>query len=113
MKRRCKRRRFADSSSGDQLSGLKANNIVILSLRYPVSCDTFVRVYFVLHRRTCAIPQYVTCCQIFDNLCESLRKKRKKTSTKEFFRVDFWAGDPTKHFSVKKGVFSEKGGGIQ
>ena len=29
-----------------------------------------------------------------------------------FFRADFWAGDPTKHFSVtKKGAFSEKGGG--
>ena len=24
---------------------------------------------------------------------------------------DFWEGDATKHFSVKKGVFSEKGGG--
>ena len=23
----------------------------------------------------------------------------------------FWEGDATKHFSVKKGVFSEKGGG--
>ena len=27
------------------------------------------------------------------------------------FRADFWEGDATKHFSVKKGVFSEKGGG--
>ena len=26
-------------------------------------------------------------------------------------RADFWEGDATKHFSVKKGVFSEKGGG--
>ena len=26
-------------------------------------------------------------------------------------RADFWGGDATKHFSVKKGVFSEKGGG--
>ena len=25
-------------------------------------------------------------------------------------RADFWAGDPTKHFSVKKRVFSEDGG---
>ena len=25
-------------------------------------------------------------------------------------RADFWGGDATKHFSVKKGVFSEKGG---
>ena len=25
--------------------------------------------------------------------------------------ADFWEGDATKHFSVKKGVFSEKGGG--
>ena len=24
--------------------------------------------------------------------------------------VDFWEGDATKHFSVKKGFFSEKGG---
>ena len=31
-----------------------------------------------------------------------------------YIRADFWAGDPTKHFSVKKkGVFSEEGGGIQ
>ena len=31
-----------------------------------------------------------------------------------FLGADFWAGDPTKHLSVKKkGVFSEKGGGIQ
>ena len=30
------------------------------------------------------------------------------------FGADFWEGDPTKHFSVKKkGVFSEEGGGIQ
>ena len=28
-------------------------------------------------------------------------------------RVDFWEGDATKHFSVKKGVFSEKGEAIQ
>ena len=27
------------------------------------------------------------------------------------FRADFWGGDATKHFSVKKRVFSEKGGG--
>ena len=27
-----------------------------------------------------------------------------------FFSADFWEGDATKHFSVKKGVFSEKGG---
>ena len=27
------------------------------------------------------------------------------------FRADFWEGDATKHFSVKKGGFSEKGGG--
>ena len=27
------------------------------------------------------------------------------------FRVDFWEGDATKHFSMKKGVFSEEGGG--
>ena len=27
------------------------------------------------------------------------------------FRADFGGGDATKHFSVKKGVFSEKGGG--
>ena len=28
------------------------------------------------------------------------------------FRADFWEGDATKHFSVKKkGIFSEKGGG--
>ena len=27
------------------------------------------------------------------------------------FRAAFWEGDATKHFSVKKGVFSEKGGG--
>ena len=34
--------------------------------------------------------------------------------SRNLFRADFWAGDPTKHFSVKKkGVFSEKGGGIQ
>ena len=26
-------------------------------------------------------------------------------------RADFWEGDATKHFSVKKGFFSEKGGG--
>ena len=26
------------------------------------------------------------------------------------FRADFWGGDATKHFSVKKKVFSEKGG---
>ena len=26
-------------------------------------------------------------------------------------RADFWEGDATKHFSVKKGLFSEKGGG--
>ena len=26
-------------------------------------------------------------------------------------RADFGGGDATKHFSVKKGVFSEKGGG--
>ena len=26
-------------------------------------------------------------------------------------RADFWEGDATKHFSVKKGAFSEKGGG--
>ena len=25
-------------------------------------------------------------------------------------RADFWEGDVTKHFSVKKGIFSEKGG---
>ena len=25
--------------------------------------------------------------------------------------TDFWEGDATKHFSVKKGIFSEKGGG--
>ena len=25
--------------------------------------------------------------------------------------ADFWEGDATKHFSVKKGLFSEKGGG--
>ena len=25
--------------------------------------------------------------------------------------ADFWEGDAMKHFSVKKGVFSEKGGG--
>ena len=27
------------------------------------------------------------------------------------FRADFWEGDATKHFSVKKRVFSEKEGG--
>ena len=27
------------------------------------------------------------------------------------FRADFWEGDATKHFSEKKGFFSEKGGG--
>ena len=27
------------------------------------------------------------------------------------FRANFWEGDATKHFSVKKGFFSEKGGG--
>ena len=27
------------------------------------------------------------------------------------FKADFWEGDATKHFSVKKGLFSEKGGG--
>ena len=27
-------------------------------------------------------------------------------------RADFWEGDATKHFSVKKRVFSEKGAGI-
>ena len=26
-------------------------------------------------------------------------------------RADFWEGDATKHFSVKKGGFSQKGGG--
>ena len=26
-------------------------------------------------------------------------------------RADFWEGDATKHFSVKKRIFSEKGGG--
>ena len=26
-------------------------------------------------------------------------------------RADFWKGDATKHFSVKKRIFSEKGGG--
>ena len=26
-------------------------------------------------------------------------------------RADFWEGDATKHFSVKKRFFSEKGGG--
>ena len=29
----------------------------------------------------------------------------------KFFSVNFWEGDATKHFSVKKRVFSEKGGG--
>ena len=28
-----------------------------------------------------------------------------------FSEPDFWEGDATKHFSVKKGFFSEKGGG--
>ena len=28
-----------------------------------------------------------------------------------FFRADFWEGDATKHFSEKKVVFSELGGG--
>ena len=32
-------------------------------------------------------------------------------NTEPNFRADFWEGDATKHFSVKKGVFSEKGGG--
>ena len=32
-------------------------------------------------------------------------------SVSTVFSADFWEGDATKHFSVKKGVFSEKGGG--
>ena len=32
-------------------------------------------------------------------------------SKRAFIRADFWEGDATKHFSVKKGVFSEKEGG--
>ena len=45
--------------------------------------------------------------------------KHKITSKKQYIyinceqkiRADFWGGDATKHFSVKKRVFSEKGGG--
>ena len=35
------------------------------------------------------------------------------TGLMSFLGADFWAGDPTKHFSVKKKGFSEKGGGVQ
>ena len=31
----------------------------------------------------------------------------------ELIRADFWEGDATKRFSVKKGFFSEKGEAIQ
>ena len=37
---------------------------------------------------------------------------RQTTKKTRIFRADFWEGDATKHFSVKKKVFfSEKGGG--
>ena len=46
---------------------------------------------------------------------EKVRKRTAKNGWLEtprtLFRANFWGGDATKHFSVKKGVFSEKGGG--
>ena len=42
-------------------------------------------------------------------------KEDRECNTSEglslLIRADFWEGDATKHFSVKKGIFGEKGGG--
>ena len=37
----------------------------------------------------------------------------RKVLTRVTIRADFWGGNATKHFPVKKGVFSEKGEAIQ
>ena len=56
-------------------------------------------------------------CPTPENKEKSPKNLPKKITKNGIFSVilgaDFWAGDPTKHFSVKKVVFSEEGGGIQ
>ena len=44
--------------------------------------------------------------------CQSAFQKRQRVGVcvSAFFRADFWAGNPTKHFSVKKKGFSVKRG---
>ena len=46
---------------------------------------------------------------------DQARPAKPSTSqlSRERIRADFWEGDATKHLSVKKGVFSKKGGAIQ
>ena len=41
--------------------------------------------------------------------CDEALFSEKKEVFSVILRADFWEGDATKHFSVKKGVFSEKG----
>ena len=41
----------------------------------------------------------------------SPKGERMAENKVHILRANFWEGDATKHFSVKKGVFSEKGGG--
>ena len=50
--------------------------------------------------------------EVFE-LLQLKRQEWEQNAPSQGIRADFWAGDPTKHFSVKKkGVFSEKGEGF-
>ena len=46
-----------------------------------------------------------------ENSNEGTFAKTTLLRNRPFIGSRFWGGDATKHFSVKKGVFSEKGGG--
>ena len=44
------------------------------------------------------------------SFCPGTSARMTPGRPRDVFRADFWEGDATKHFSVKKGLFSEKGG---
>ena len=53
------------------------------------------------------------CIAFAHGLCSADKKLGIKIehTSRSWIRAVFWEGDATKHFSVKKGFFSEKGGG--
>ena len=102
-----------------------SRDIAILSLRYPISRDTFFKEfstpppmvryppwYLVLHRHICAIPHFATYRAI-------IVRYPTKTSTKEFCdtiatsitryeKYRYWASKRLRTLALKTGNFSKK-----